>query len=196
MPSGSSVADCSAPFEIASRPGRDLERDGEHRFAVGLVPAGEGPPGVGRFELGRGDDVLHAFLVPKRAPVEAAQLVVQHAGELALEDTRSWRNLVRRREGDPLPLVVEGDVEIERLRSVRQSQPGGRDLELHGVADDRAGRTDYLELDPLPAQKRRRLQVGRDGELVARRADVAGKSEVRFVGVRSHGDRRLAGCGL
>ena len=64
----------------------DLERDGEHRFAVGLVPAGEGPPGVGRFELGRGDDVLHAFLVAESAPVKAAELVVQHAGELALED--------------------------------------------------------------------------------------------------------------
>ena len=38
----------------------DHERDAEDGLEVGLVPAGEGPPGVGGLELGGGDDLLVA----------------------------------------------------------------------------------------------------------------------------------------
>ena len=62
--------------------GVDDERDAEHRLEVGLVPARERPPAVGGLHLGRGDHLLGAVVVGVRAAVEAAQLVVEDAGEL------------------------------------------------------------------------------------------------------------------
>ena len=61
--------------------GVDDEGDAEHGLEVGFVPAGEGPPAVGRLHLARGDDALEAVLVAIRAAIEAAQLVVEDAGE-------------------------------------------------------------------------------------------------------------------
>ena len=46
------------------------------------------------------------------------------------------------------------------------------------------------------AEERRRVQVGRDGELVARRHDVAGEPEVGSSVFESHGHRRLVVRGL
>ncbi len=59
----------------------DVQRDGEAGLEVGLVPAWEGPPGVGGLELGGGDDALDTVIVGEGGPVEAAQLVVEETSE-------------------------------------------------------------------------------------------------------------------
>ena len=115
LPFGSSVTERSAPLEIASKSGLDLESDREDGLAVRLVPARKRPPGICRFELGRGDDVLDAVLVAERAPVKAPELVVQHAGEIALEEAETWPNIACSGEGDPLEVLVERDGESDRL---------------------------------------------------------------------------------
>ena len=60
----------------------DVERHAEHGLELGFVPARERAPAVGRLHLGGGDDLLHAVVVDVGAAVEAAQLVVEDAGEL------------------------------------------------------------------------------------------------------------------
>ena len=60
---------------------RRHEGDGEAGLEVGLVPAREGPAGVGGLELGGGDDPLDAVVVGEGRAVEAAELVVEHAPE-------------------------------------------------------------------------------------------------------------------
>ena len=69
------------PLETASSAGSTTSVIAEHRLEVGLVPARERPPAVGRLHLRRGDDLLGAVVVAIRAAVEAAQLVVEDAGE-------------------------------------------------------------------------------------------------------------------
>ena len=55
----------------------EVERDGEPGLEVGLVPAREGPPGIGGLELGGGDHPLDAVVVGEGGAVEAAELVVE-----------------------------------------------------------------------------------------------------------------------
>ena len=75
-------------FEIASTSGSTIERDLEDRLAVRLVEAGEAAPGVHRLEL-RGRDGLRLTVRARvRRPVEAAQLVVEGAGEAAADGAR------------------------------------------------------------------------------------------------------------
>ena len=66
----------------------DHQGDLEGGLELGLVEAGEGPPGVGRLHLGGGDDVLDAVLVGEGGPVEAVQLVVEDAGEREVQGGR------------------------------------------------------------------------------------------------------------
>ena len=49
----------------------EVQRDGEARLEVGLVPAREGPAGVGGLELGGGDHPLDAGVVGEGGAVEA-----------------------------------------------------------------------------------------------------------------------------
>ena len=133
------------------------------------------------------------LLVAERAPVKAAELVVQHTGEVALEDARPGRNDLGGREGHPFEIRRRRRPRGRQARTSPRSRQGGiRDPELDGVADDGRRRLRDLELDALVAEESRGSEVGREGELIARRSDVAGQSEVRFVGVRGHGDRTLA----
>ena len=62
----------------------DDERDAEDRLHVGLVPAREGAPRVGRLELRRRDRV-RALVVGVGRPVEPTQLVVELAAEVDRE---------------------------------------------------------------------------------------------------------------
>ena len=80
-PSPASVRPTSGPLDTASERRIDDQRDLEHRLEVGLVPARERAPAVGRLHLRGGDDLLGAVVVAVRAAVPAAQLVVEGAGE-------------------------------------------------------------------------------------------------------------------
>ena len=80
----------------------DDEGDGEDGLEVGLVPAREGPAGVGGLELGGGDDVLDAVVVGEGAAVEAPQLVVEDAGEREVQCGRPGRQRLSEGEGGPL----------------------------------------------------------------------------------------------
>jgi hypothetical protein len=64
----------------------DHEGDAEHGLVLGLVPAREGPPGVGGLELGGGDDLFVTCVVDERRAVEASELVVELARELDVQD--------------------------------------------------------------------------------------------------------------
>ncbi len=75
------VRSTSGPLDTASSAGSMTSVIAEHGLEVGLVPARERPPAVGGLHLGGGDDVLGAVVVAVRAAVEAAELVVEHAGE-------------------------------------------------------------------------------------------------------------------
>ena len=72
-------------FEIASTSGVDDERDLEDGLAVGLVEAGEAPPGVDGLELGGGDGLRLAVGAGVGGAVEAAQLVVEGSREAAAD---------------------------------------------------------------------------------------------------------------
>ena len=74
----------------------EVQRDGEAGLEVGLVPAREGPAGIGGLELGGGDDLLDAVVVGEGGPVEAAELVVEQAPE-PQRDHRVARRQRRRR---------------------------------------------------------------------------------------------------
>ena len=178
MPLESSVAHTSAPLEIARRPEPTSSEMENTALRSGSSQQG---------------NALLASVDSERAAIEATELVVQHAGEIALEDARARQDLAGRGEADALEILVETDVEDFGLgRVIGPAQRGIRDLKLRGVANDRASGGRDVELDPLVAEKCRGVQVRHDRELVARRYDVAGEPEVALVGVQSHGHRRLA----
>ena len=80
LPSAGAAAD-PAPFERAARSASTTRRDREDGLVAGLVPAREGAAGIGRLELGGGDDLVDAVVVGEGAAVEAVELVVEDAGE-------------------------------------------------------------------------------------------------------------------
>jgi hypothetical protein len=111
----------------------DVERDGEHRLELRLVPARKGAPAIGRLHLGGSDHLLDTVVVDVRAAVEAAELVVQDALEPIV------RCSIRRRGAS------RGD---EQSLGGRVEFPGGRsgidlaarDREVDRVQHERLGR--------------------------------------------------------
>ena len=123
----------SAALESGGLIGVDHERDGEDRLEVGLVPAREGPAGVGGLELGGGDDLLDAVGVGERRPVEAVELVVEDAGELGVEDRRARGQRGLQRDRQALGVGVGDDRVGVDPGAAGVDDPGLGDLELDGV---------------------------------------------------------------
>ena len=120
----------------------DDQGDLEGGLEVGLVPAREGPSGVGRLHLGGGDDVLDPGVVGEGGAVEAVQLVVEDAGEGQMQGGRPGASGVG--EGERGPLLVGVDVDAgggEGVAAVGVPvvQLGEGDLQLGGVEGDRRG---------------------------------------------------------
>ena len=118
----------------------DHQGDLEGGLELGLVPAGEGPPGVGGLHLGGGDDLLDAVVVDEGGPVEAVQLVVEDAGEGQMQGGPTRGQRLGEGEGGPFLGVVEvdrGGGEGVPLVRVGVVELGEGDLELGGVEDDR-----------------------------------------------------------
>ena len=125
----------------------EQERDGEAGLEVGLVPAREGPPGVGGLELGGGDHALGAVVVGEGGAVEAAELVVQQAPEPQRHHGVARRQLLGEGEGGALGVLVEADGGGQPAAAALD--PGLIDLELDGVEHHRAA---------WPRRRRRRCR--------------------------------------
>ena len=70
----------------------DVEGDAEDRLELGLVPARERAPAVGRLHLRGGDDLLDAVVVDVRAAIEAAELVVEDRRRTRSRASRAGRD--------------------------------------------------------------------------------------------------------
>jgi hypothetical protein len=88
----------------------DDQGDGERRLHVGLVEARESPTGVGRFELGGGDDLLDAVDVGELRAVEAVQLVVEDPLNADQSSAGPRASVPSNVDGRPLHRFVVRDV--------------------------------------------------------------------------------------
>ena len=145
------------------------EGDLEGRLELGLVEAGEGPPGVGRLHLRGGDDVVRSGLVGEGGPVEAVQLVVEDPGEGEMQGGRPGGKGFGEGEGGPLLVGVEGDAGRGQgvpAVGVPGVELGEGDLELGGVEDDRGDRVLDGEVDLDVAGEGGRREVGSEHQAV------------------------------
>src|SRR5204863_6132506 len=139
-----------------------------------LVPAGKRAPGVGGLELRGREGPADAGGILIRAAIEAAQLVVEDAGEREAEPPLAGRD--RRRERQPAAL----ETFLQRHRGLRAIaavalEPRVRDRELGGIEDDLRGRLAHGEGDRLDAGERRRHQIRLEPDLVTCWDDVTRK---------------------
>ena len=84
-----------------------VEGHREHRLAVGLVEARERAPGIGRFELRRGDRAVLAVGVLERRSVETVQLVVEDPREPDRDLERPGGTGVAKLKGEALLVGIE-----------------------------------------------------------------------------------------
>ncbi len=91
LPSPRSTRSTSGPFDTAVSAGSMTRVIAKTALNVGLVPAGERPAAVGRLHLRGGDHLRVAIGIGEGAAIEAAQLVVEHAGEGDLDRRRPGR---------------------------------------------------------------------------------------------------------
>ncbi len=163
----------------------DDQGDLEGRLEGRLVPAREGPPGVGRLHLGGGDDVLLARLVGEGRPVEAVQHVVEDAAEGEVQGRPARRQLLGEGQRGPLLPHVEVDV------------LGGQGVAVVGLGRIELGEGD-VELGAL----RTIWRVGSSMEMSISTSPVkvaAGRFGVEHqpVGVRTHrGGEPVGGGGV
>ena len=108
--------------------------------------------------------VLDTVVVGERAAVEAVQLVVEDAGEAQVQPVAGRRAREGRVEADggSLGRLVELDADRSRVDAGRRLEAGLVDLQLGGVADQRArtGSTDVEGDDLLALEARRRPGQG------------------------------------
>ncbi len=167
---------------------RDHHGHGEHRLQVGLVPAGEGAPGVGGLELSGGDDPLLPRGVLEGAAVEASQPIIQHPAEGGVQGPPSRGDDSVEYQRRPLGLLVVDD-RRSHPDTVGREQVGVGDLQLRGVDHHLGHFRAHVKRDLLEAAERCLLQVGLQRHGVSPRDDGA-RQAVRI----GHEDPRTAGC--
>ena len=124
----------------------EVQGDGEAGLEVGLVPAREGPAGVGGLELRGGDDALVAVVVGEGRPVEPPELVVQLAPEPERHHRIARRQRRRERRGWPARWPRRGR-RWRRGATVPDRDPRLVDLELDGVEHHLGGGLGHLHVD-------------------------------------------------
>ena len=156
----------------------DHEGDREDGLERRLVPARERLAGVGGLHLGRGDRPVLAVVVGEGRPVEAHQLVVQHARELDLDHGVADGEGLGQPEGDPFGVVVgrRGGVVARATGDHR----GRGDGELEPVHHDLGHRVDDLDGDRDPSDKGGGVEIGLEFEVVATR-DHGPRESMRVV---------------
>ena len=132
FPAPAGARPISAPFDTRRQVVGHHEGDAEARFEVGLIPAGEGPPGVGGLELGGGDHLLPPVHVGEGRTVETPQLIVEHPAEAAVQPPFARLQRPVQREGGPLLILVVLHLGVDPL-GARPDEPGLVDLQLGGV---------------------------------------------------------------
>ena len=156
---------------------RRIPVDGQCHFedglAIRLVPAGEGPAGIDRFELGRGDRVGLAGIVGVGGPVEPPQLVVEGAGEPA-----GHVHAPARGESGGRKMTCSSSSSNETVHPM--TSPSRTDLD---IADGELGR---IEHDPVDGFVHR--DIDRHSPREGGRADV--RLNLQPVDVRLHGPRQ------
>ena len=140
----------------------------EGRLEIRLVPAREGPPGVGRLELGDGDDLLGAVVGRERAAVEAVQLVVEDAREAEVQAGSR-----RRARAASSKAMVARCASSSRSTCPVSDAPAGVSRRASRICSSTALQTssrtrfDDVERDDLVAVEPGGGQVGRQFQLVA-----------------------------
>ncbi len=145
----------------------------KRRLEIRFVPAGEGPAGVGRLELGGGQGVLGAGVVREDRPVEAPQLIVQDPAEVGVQPPRSGLDRLGRPEDDALGRLIELGSQGDALSGLPVHQLGSTDLELGAVDDDGVRRLEDVHVDGNAPGERRRDQIGLECEGVVSRNDAS-----------------------
>ena len=147
-PSAASFA-TSAAFDTAVRCSATTSVTEKTALQLGLVPAREGLAGVRGFELRDGDDMFVAGFVRERRPVEASELVVEHAGEAVVQDPGAHLERLVDREPGPLGLRFERHGGRPAWPSSGRFEPRLVDLELVGIEHDLVDGVDHLDGDAL-----------------------------------------------
>ena len=150
----------------------DDQRDVEGGFDGGLVPAGEGAASVGGLELRRGQRARRAVVAAVLAAVEAAQLIVQRAGEAQAERRLAGREFAVEGHRQRFGLLVH-DGDAHGLLAAGQDCDGGGDGEFGGVERDGGDRLGDGYPDGEFAVERVVLEVGREAQVVVDGQDGA-----------------------
>ena len=135
----------------------------ETGLEVGLVPAGESPPGVCGLELGGGDDLLPPVRVGEGRTVETPQLIVEHPAEAAVKLPSALRQRPGQIEDGALLLLAVLHLGVHP-HAAGPGEPGLVDLQLGGVQHHPADGFRHFQSHRRLPREARLLQVRLEAE--------------------------------
>ena len=131
----------------------------------GLVPAGEGPAGVGGLKLGRRQETRFAIGIGVFAAIEPVQFVVQIAGERYFQAGVSGGDRLGEGQGSGLPGTVQDNVGSSGRPAVAV-QYSRVNLQVRCVQDNLSGGVNHLDVHGLFALECEVAKVGLKSQLV------------------------------
>ncbi len=178
---GPGVSDSMGLLEMAVSPLSNDQRDVVGGLEGRLVEAGKGAARVGGFKLRDGVVAAGGF-----GEIEAAQLVVEDAGEGDVKRGLACGEFLREGEGGLLLFLVERDG--GGLLFAGGGDGDALEGDLCGVESDGVERTGGGDVDGFDAGEGGLVEVGREGEGVVVRAD--GLREPLCAGVTNRGRQK------
>jgi hypothetical protein len=170
------------------------------RAELRLVPAGKEAPRVGRLELGEQGALLalRAVIVEREQArglgVDLARIIEAHPVAAGLDGSREpdGRRLLVGVGLDPL--------HRDFVRAVDRGEGRAADVEVGGIENDAVGRLRHLDVDRAHRTEDEVGRVGRRGDAVLQRPDVAGELGRHLPGRGRRGGRggggsRIVGAG-
>jgi hypothetical protein len=149
------------------------ERDAEHGFEIGLVPAREGPARVGGFELRGRDRARDARVVRVGRAVEPLQLVGELPAELQMQRPVPRLGRPRQEQVRAFTLRVQAD-RRDLERPTGALEPPGSEVQVDRVQHDLVDRFHDFQHHGLGAGEHRHPQTGVEEQIVATGGDAAG----------------------